>query len=92
MAAVPQPAPSVSGGPRSPAAIVDEFLRLIMIPDPTAARRFTAHGMRIRFTGGREMSDPKKRVKSQETRVKKSEGEPTRRLNKDDPANGRGRR
>jgi hypothetical protein len=57
-AAVPQPAPSVSGGPRSPAAIVDEFLRLIMIPDPTAARRFTAHGMRIRFTGGREMSDP----------------------------------
>jgi len=56
--ALPQGAPSAATEPRSPAAIVDEFLRLIMIPDPTAARRFTAHGMRIRFTGGREMSDP----------------------------------
>ena len=42
----------------SAAAVVDEFLRLIMIPDPVAARRYTAPGMRIRFTGGRAMADP----------------------------------
>ena len=56
--ALPQGAPSAATEPRSPAAIVDEFLRLIMIPDPAAARRYTALGMRIRFTGGREMKDP----------------------------------
>lgn len=42
----------------TPAALVDEFLRIIMIPDPAAARRFTAPDMRIRFTGGRKMSQP----------------------------------
>lgn len=44
--------------PATPAAVVDEFLRLLMIPDPAAARRFVAPGLRIRFTGGREMRDP----------------------------------
>jgi hypothetical protein len=38
--------------------VVDEFLRLIMLPDPVAARRYTAPDLRIRFTGGRAMSDP----------------------------------
>jgi hypothetical protein len=38
--------------------IVDEFLRLVMIPDPDAARRYTAPGLRIRFTGNRLMNDP----------------------------------
>jgi hypothetical protein len=38
--------------------IVDEFLRIIMIPDPVAARRFVSPSMRIRFTGGRAMKDP----------------------------------
>ena len=42
----------------TPAALVDEFLRIIMIPDPEAARHFTAPDMRIRFTGGRKMSQP----------------------------------
>lgn len=42
----------------SPAAVVDEFLRLLMIPDPAGARRFVAPGLRIRFTGGRLMHDP----------------------------------
>ena len=42
----------------SPAQVVDEFLRVIMIPDPAGARRFVAPGLRIRFTGGRAMSDP----------------------------------
>ena len=44
--------------PATAAEVVDEFLRLIMIPDPVAARRYTAAGMRILFTGGRAMSDP----------------------------------
>ena len=44
--------------PLSPAQVVDEFLRIIMIPDPLGARRFTAPSLRIRFTGGRAMSDP----------------------------------
>jgi len=38
--------------------IVDEFLRIIMIPDPVTARRFVSPSMRIRFTGGRAMKDP----------------------------------
>ena len=44
--------------PVTPAEVVDEFLRLVMIPDPTSARRFVAPGLRIRFTGNRAMSDP----------------------------------
>jgi hypothetical protein len=44
--------------PLTPAAVVDEYLRLLMIPDPAAARRFVAPGLQIRFTGGRAMSDP----------------------------------
>ena len=39
-------------------AVVDNFLRLVMIPDPIAARAYTAAEMRIRFTGGREMREP----------------------------------
>jgi hypothetical protein len=42
----------------SPAALVDEYLRLLMIPDPTSARRFVAPDLHIRFTGGRAMRDP----------------------------------
>ncbi len=44
--------------PTTPAEVVDEFLRLVMIPDPDSARRYTAPGMKIRFTGGRPMKDP----------------------------------
>ena len=39
-------------------AIVEEFLRIIMIPDPVGARAFTAPDMQIHFTGGRPMRDP----------------------------------
>jgi hypothetical protein len=49
---------AIADQPLTAAEVVDEFLRLIMIPDPAAARRFTAPGMRIRFTGGRAMHDP----------------------------------
>jgi ketosteroid isomerase-like protein len=44
--------------PNTAGEIVDEFLRLVMIPDPGAARRYTAPGLRIRFTGNRPMNDP----------------------------------
>ena len=44
--------------PATPAAVVDEFLRLLMIPDPASARRFIDPALRIRFTGGRPMRDP----------------------------------
>ena len=40
------------------AEVVDEFLRLVMIPDPTAAHSFVSPELRIRFTGGRAMRDP----------------------------------
>ena len=50
--------PVVPKLPSTPAEVVDEYLRLLMIPDPDAARRFVAPGLQIRFTGGRAMSDP----------------------------------
>lgn len=44
--------------PPPAAAVVDEFLRLVMIPDPIAARVLVSPELRIRFTGGRPMRDP----------------------------------
>ena len=41
-----------------PGAVVDEYLRLLMIPDPESARRFAAPDLQIRFTGGRAMQEP----------------------------------
>ena len=38
--------------------IVEEFLRIIMIPEPVSARAFVSPQLRIRFTGAREMKDP----------------------------------
>ena len=52
MSTSPDPSPQTAG------AVVDEFLRLVMIPDPDAARRYTAPGLSIRFTGNRAMNDP----------------------------------
>lgn len=42
----------------SPAWIVDEYLRLLMIPDPQAAAAYIAPDLRIRFTGNRAMTHP----------------------------------
>ena len=42
----------------TPKETVEEFLRIIMIPDPVGARAFVSPEMRIRFTGAREMKDP----------------------------------
>src|ERR1043165_8427729 len=38
--------------------IVEEYLRLHMIPDPDSARQFCAPEMEIRFPGNRLMHDP----------------------------------
>jgi hypothetical protein len=43
---------------RTPAALVDEYLRLLMLPDPVAASAFIAPDLRIRFTGNRPMRAP----------------------------------
>ena len=40
------------------AKIVEEYLRLLMIPDPAAARKYCAEKLEIRFTGDRMMHDP----------------------------------
>lgn len=42
----------------TPKETVEEFLRIIMIPDPVGARAFVSPELRIRFTGAREMKDP----------------------------------
>lgn len=44
--------------PNTAAEIVDEYLRLLMIPNPDAARQYAAPNLQIRFTGGRVMYDP----------------------------------
>ena len=41
-----------------PAKIVEEYLRLHMIPDPDSARKFCSPELEIRFTGNRLMRDP----------------------------------
>lgn len=38
--------------------VVEDFLRIIMIPDPAGARVFVSPELLIRFTGGREMHTP----------------------------------
>jgi hypothetical protein len=42
----------------TPAAIVDEYLRALMISVPRAAMRFVAPELRIRFTSGRAVRAP----------------------------------
>jgi hypothetical protein len=50
--------PDASSPFTTPAALVDEYLRLLMVPDPQGARRFVSPHLQIRFTGGRAMHDP----------------------------------
>jgi hypothetical protein len=52
------------------ADIVNEFLRLIMIPDPVAASRYTAADMQILFTGKRAMRAPAECTKFNASRYK----------------------
>ena len=43
---------------QSVARLVEEYLRLLMIPDPESASAYIAPDLLIRFTGGREMHAP----------------------------------
>ena len=52
------------------ADVVNEFLRLIMIPDPVAASRYTAADMQILFTGKRAMRAPAECTKFNASRYK----------------------
>ena len=52
------------------ADIVNEFLRLIMIPDPVAASQYTAADMQILFTGKRAMREPAECTKFNASRYK----------------------
>ena len=61
---------AISSDPANAAEVVNEFLRLIMLPDPIAASRYTAPGMKILFTGGRAMSAPSDCTKFNASRYK----------------------
>ena len=50
--------------------MVNEFLRLIMLPDPVAASRYTAADMQILFTGKRAMREPAECTKFNASRYK----------------------
>ncbi len=41
-----------------PVKVVEEYLRLHMIPDPDSARQYCTPDFEIRFTGNRLMRDP----------------------------------
>ena len=56
--------------PNQAAKIVEEYLRLHMIPDPDAARQFCAPDFEIRFTGNRLMHDPKEATAFNKSRYK----------------------
>ena len=60
----------MSSAMSSAADIVNEFLRLIMIPDPAAASQYTAPDMKILFTGGRAMREPADCTKFNASRYK----------------------
>jgi hypothetical protein len=62
--------PATPDAPVSAAEVVNEFLRLIMIPDPLAASRYTAADMQIVFTGKRPMREPADCTKFNASRYK----------------------
>lgn len=41
-----------------PAALVNEYLRILMIPDPEGVRALVSPDLKITFTGGRAMTAP----------------------------------
>jgi len=44
--------------PLTLAGIVNEYMRLLIIPDPAASSRHVAADLQIRFSGGRAMHEP----------------------------------
>ncbi len=59
-----------SAAPATAAEVVNEFLRLIMLPDPVAASRYTAADLQIVFTGKRAMRAPAECTKFNASRYK----------------------
>ena len=53
MSHAPLPPPDLAPGP-----LIDEYLRILMIPDPDGVAHFVSPELRIRFTGGRKMRKP----------------------------------
>lgn len=51
-------APLTPARPSSAADVVNEFLRLVMIPDPASAPAYVAPDLQITFTGARVMREP----------------------------------
>ena len=62
--------PLISSSSVEAADIINEFLRLIMIPDPVAASQYTAADMQILFTGKRAMRAPAECTKFNASRYK----------------------
>jgi hypothetical protein len=62
--------PSPLNTPAQAGEVVNEFLRLIMIPDPASASRYTAPNMKIIFTGKRAMRAPAECTKFNASRYK----------------------
>jgi hypothetical protein len=54
----PEFSPELAASMAQAAQVVDEYLRLSMIPDPAAASRYTAPDVKITFTGKRSMREP----------------------------------
>lgn len=42
----------------NPADLINEYLRILMIPDPAGVKHFVSPDLRIRFTGNRAMRSP----------------------------------
>jgi len=65
-------------GAQAAKQIVEEYLRVLMIPDPEAASRFISDDLSITFTGGRSFTHPSECAKFNATRyawVKKRFGQ-----------------
>jgi hypothetical protein len=62
--------PTPLNTPAQAGEVVNEFLRLIMIPDPASASRYTAPDMKIIFTGKRAMRAPAECTKFNASRYK----------------------
>ena len=58
------------GDTTTAAEVVNQFLRLIMLPDPVAASHYTSPGMKILFTGARPMNEPADCTKFNASRYK----------------------
>jgi hypothetical protein len=66
----PQLSPELISQMTRAAEVVEDYLRLSMIPDPAGASRFVAADVKITFTGKRAMREPADCTKFNTTRYK----------------------